>query len=196
MIEERAKHCYWKTWRGSSMESCHISGGNMESSGQNLLEQKFEWDLRESFFVINGIFPPKERPASHHIKSVPIHWRGKVVGKGRRFGVGGGGGQHYIKLIWCSTLCRRQDETFCISIEVSFQKILNMSVTHAVSSSYSITQQCLPPLRCPVFQRQNEVNTILLQPEIHFKRTTFSLEVKPKKEHRWIDGITSSVLNK
>jgi hypothetical protein len=33
----------------------------METSGLNLLEQKFEWDLRESFFVTNGIFRPKEK---------------------------------------------------------------------------------------------------------------------------------------
>jgi hypothetical protein len=42
----------------------------METSGQNLLEQKFEWDLREIFFIINGIFSPKEKamkgPASHY----------------------------------------------------------------------------------------------------------------------------------
>jgi hypothetical protein len=42
----------------------------METSRQNLLKQKFEWDLRESFFIINGIFSPKEKamkgPASHY----------------------------------------------------------------------------------------------------------------------------------
>lgn len=42
----------------------------METSRQNLLEQKFECDLRESFFIINGIFSPKEKsmkgPASHY----------------------------------------------------------------------------------------------------------------------------------
>lgn len=80
-----------------------VAGGNMESSGQNLLEQKFEWDLRESFFVINGIFPPKEKALERprftsHIKSVPIQRRGKVVGKGRRLGGEGEGGSITLSL--------------------------------------------------------------------------------------------------
>jgi hypothetical protein len=48
--------------RGADLRSCKVPpGGYMETSGQNLLEQKFEWDLTESLFVTNVIFPPKEK---------------------------------------------------------------------------------------------------------------------------------------
>jgi hypothetical protein len=59
----------------------------------------------------------------------------------------------------------------------SLSKDLNMSVTHALSTSYSIMQKRrTAPLCCPVFQRENDINIIPLQQRNTFKRTTFSLE--------------------
>jgi hypothetical protein len=70
-----------------------------------------------------------------------------------------------------------------LSIEVSF-KDLNMSVIRAVTTSYSIMQQrcrpALPPCVAQCFKEKMKLIQSLYKHRNTLKRTTFSLDVKPK----------------
>lgn len=154
---------------------------NRESTGQNPLEQKFEWKLRESLFITNWLFRPKEtsmkRPAAHETSKGYVH----RVKRGFTRNGQGGWRQHHIKLMCCSTEAKTRHSASPLR---SLQRFKHEHHPVLTASSFSIIQQrrrpARPSLCCPEFQRENDVNTFPLQYPNALKRTTFSLDSGPR----------------